>query len=31
MAQIEALERRLMHVSPYKDLARYYQIIARRS
>lgn len=30
MAQIEALERRLMHTSPYKDLARYYQILARR-
>lgn len=30
MAQIEALERRLMHTHPYKDLARYYQILARR-
>jgi S-adenosylmethionine-dependent methyltransferase len=29
MAQIEALERRLMHRSPYKDLARYYHLIAR--
>lgn len=31
MAQIEALERRLMHVSPYKDMARYYQILARKA
>ncbi len=30
MAQIEALERRLMHISPYKDLARYYQLLARK-
>jgi S-adenosylmethionine-dependent methyltransferase len=30
IAQIEALERRLMQANPYKDLARYYQILARR-
>ena|GEM_PF-4804543 len=30
MIQIEALERRLMHARPYKDIARYYQVLARR-